>query len=123
MENLQFKRTLKTFVDKTNVELKLVKALKDIPDIADLRLNVELTLYICCCIECEVNSIQPSKKPDKQELFIKIMDQIFNLTEVEVKLLKGQVEVLHSMAKIKGVPTWKIVGNFIGNWLYKKLIV
>ena len=122
MQHLEFKRTLKTFIDQSNLESKLLTTLRTIPDIAELRLNLELTLHVCKCIEVEVNYIPPSKKPDKLALLIKIMDSLFSLTEQEQKLLTSQVEILHSMKKIKGVSTYKIIGNYIGNWIVKKLL-
>lgn len=122
MDHLEFKRTLKTFVNSSNLESKLLEKLRAIPDIADLRLNLELTLHVCNCIECEINIKPPSKKPDKLALLIKIMDALFSLTEQEQKLLTSQVEILHSMKKIKGVSTYKIIGNYIGNWIVKKLL-
>ena len=122
MEHIQFKRSLKTFINQSNLETKLLTTLRAIPDIADLRLNLELTLHICNCIEVEVNYIPPSKKPDKLKLLIKIMDSLFSLTEQEQKLLTSQVDILHSMGKIKATSTFKMIGTYVGNWIIKKLL-
>jgi len=104
------------------LETKLLATLRALPDIADLRLNLELTLHVCNCIEVEVVFVPPSKKPDKLALLIKIMDSLYSLTEQEVKSLTSQVEIIHSMGKIKGVSNFKIIGNYIGKWIVKKLL-
>lgn len=122
MHHIEFKRTLKTFVNSSNLETKLLEKLRGIEDIKELRMNLELTLHVCNCIECEITEKPPCKKPDKLALLIKIFDALFSLTETEQKLLTSQVEILHSMGKIKGVSHFVIVRNAVCNWLIKKIL-
>ncbi|NDB58354.1 hypothetical protein EB001_07900 [bacterium] len=122
MEALHFKRTLHNFVNQSNVESKLLATFRAIEHIQDLRLDLELSLHVARCIEIEVSVIPPNKKPNKLELFIRIMNALFNLNESEVKILTNQVDVLHSMGKIKGISVFKKISHSVGSWITKKIL-
>lgn len=122
MESLKFKRTLHSFVNQSSVESKLLTTFRGIEHIQDLRLDLELSLHVARCIECECSVIPPNKKPNKLELFIRIMNALFVLNDTEVKILTNQVEVLHSMGKVKGVSVFKKISHSVGTWITKKIL-
>ena len=66
MIGLKFKNSLALRVKIETIKTGIVEKLKVIPNINDLKLNVELTLFICRCIETE---IKKKHKVEKKQLF------------------------------------------------------
>jgi hypothetical protein len=100
----------------------IVKKLStEIKSIDKLRLDPELTLLICNLIE---NSITTGNKNDidKKELVIKILTQLFNLSDSEQAIISQQIDFLIANNKIKKVKMIKNVKNFLSALLVKKLL-
>jgi hypothetical protein len=55
-----------------------IKALNEIPSLSELRLNVEITKFICNLLENAIKS-NKIKKINKKALVIEISTQIFGL--------------------------------------------
>jgi hypothetical protein len=117
MIGLKFKNSLAL---RVKIETIKTEKLKIIPNINDLKLNVELTLFICRCIETE---IKKKHKMDKKELFFVIMTAIFeNLTREDNIILEQQLQFLHDNNSIKQSSLKNYIANGLYNWFERKIL-
>jgi hypothetical protein len=82
-------------------------------------MDIELALFICRCIESEV------KKQDKivkKDLFIDIVQTIFNLNRDEILAVEQQLEFLHENNKITKSKIINYVFNSFSNWVSRKIL-
>ena len=84
----------KTHVIKNKIVEMISDRLKaSIPNIAALAKDLELLKLICNCVE---NSVLKKYKLDKKEIVLSIVKACFPvLSEVEMKVIEGNIETLH----------------------------
>ena len=104
METVIFKNSLETHNNVENLVIDLTTKIRAIPNVLNLKLDIELTCYICNVIENEIGANnKTNKKIDKLDVFVRIVTEVFNgtITEEDKKILIGQVEYLLTNKKIK----------------------
>ncbi len=119
MEGLTFKNTISRKLKKEKLKKNIIEKLNEIPDLQNLKMDIELALFVCRCIESEV------KKDDKivkKDLFIDIIQTIFNLNRDEVSSVEKQLEFLHENNKITKSKIINYVFNSISNWVSRKIL-
>ena len=122
MEVIEFKNNLASFNQTETFIINAVKKICEIPNVATLRLDIELTTYICNIIENEIVS-KKKKSTDKKVIFFRIIQEIFtSLTEQEKKILSDQIEFLLENNKIKKVDPVALWFKTVGNWIKKKIV-
>lgn len=120
MIGLKFKNSLALRVKIETIKTGIVEKLKVIPNINDLKLNVELTLFICRCIETE---IKKKHKVEKKQLFFEIIASIFaNLTRDDNAVLEQQIQFLHDNNSIKQSSLRNYIANSLYTWIEKKIL-
>jgi len=125
METVIFKNSLETHNNVENLVIDLTTKIRAIPNVLNLKLDIELTCYICNVIENEVGTNnKTNKKIDKLDVFVRIVNEVFNgtITEEEKKILIGQVEYLLTNNKIKILDPFIIWGKQVFNWVKSKII-
>jgi hypothetical protein len=115
--DLNFKNSLNKHYVFYNLVEVLVKKIKAIPKIEELKLNLELTLLCCDIVE---NTVSKKTKIDKQKLVNEALTQIFTLTEEEQKTIKNQIEFLYDNGKIVKLDAFTKFFTDAGKWLAKK---
>ena len=125
METVIFKNSLETHNNVETLVIDLTTKIRKIPNVLNLKLDIELTCYICNVIENEVGANnKTNKKIDKLDVFVRIVNEVFNgtITEEEKKILIGQVEYLLTNNKIKILDPFIIWGKQVFNWVKSKII-
>ena len=125
METVIFKNSLETHNNVENLVIDLTTKIRAIPNVLNLKLDIELTCYICNVIENEIGANnKTNKKIDKLDVFVRIVNEVFNgtITEEEKKILIGQVEYLLTNKKIKLLDPFIIWGKQVFNWVKSKII-
>lgn len=123
MEVIEYKNTLASFNHIETFIISAVKKICEIPNVATLKLDIELTAYICNIIENEIVSSKKKSSTDKKVIFFRIIQEIFqSLTEPEKKLLGDQIEYLLENGKIKKVDPFGVWLKSVGTWIKKKIV-
>ena len=125
METVIFKNSLETHNNVENLVIDLTTKIRAIPNVLNLKLDIELTCYICNVIENEIGANnKTNKKIDKLDVFVRIVNEVFNgtITEEEKKILIGQVEYLLTNKKIKMLDPFIIWSGKVFNWIKSKII-
>ena len=118
METVIFKNSLETHNNVENLVIDLTTKIRAIPNVLNLKLDIELTCYICNVIENEVGANnKTNKKIDKLDVFVRIIAEVFNgtITEEDKKVLINQVEYLLNNNKIKLLDPFIIWGKQVYN--------
>ena len=125
METVIFKNSLETHNNVENLVIDLTTKIRAIPNVLNLKLDIELTCYICNVIENEVGANNKThKKIDKLDVFVRIVTEVFNgtITEEDKKILIGQVEYLLTNNKIKILDPFIIWGKQVFSWVKSKIL-
>ena len=125
METVIFKNSLETHNNVENLVIDLTTKIRAIPNVLNLKLDIELTCYICNVIENEIGANnKTNKKIDKLDVFVRIVNEVFNgtITEEDKKILIGQVEYLLTNKKIKMLDPFIIWSGKVFNWIKSKII-
>ena len=125
METVIFKNSLETHNNVEKLVIDLINKIQTIPNVLNLKLDIELTCYICNVIENEVGANnKTNKKIDKLDVFVRVVTEVFNgtITKEEKKILIGQVEYLLTNKKIKLLDPFIIWGKQVYNWVKSKII-
>jgi len=117
MIGLQFKNSISRKLKRENIKKSIIEKLNEIPNLQNLRMDTELILYICRCIEC---SVVKSDKIVKKDLFIEILQSIFNLGRDELLIVENQLEFLHENNKITKSKMINYVCNSVSGWFSSK---
>ena len=123
-QKIDFKNSLEIFNKTETFIISAVTKIAAIPNVATLKLDIELTAYICNIIENEIISSNKKKKDtDKKILFFRIIQEIFtSLNEQEKKLLGDQIEYLLENNKIKKIDPVVIYFKSVGKWIKSKFV-
>ena len=123
-QKIDFKNSLEIFNKTETFIISAVTKIAAIPNVATLKLDIELTAYICNIIENEIVSSNKKKKDtDKKIIFFRIIQEIFtSLNEQEKKLLGDQIEYLLENNKIKKIDPVVIYFKSVGKWIKSKFV-
>lgn len=121
MEGLNFKNSISRKLKKEKLKKNIIEKLNEVPDIQNLKMDVELVLFICRCIESEVKK---KDKIDKKELLIDIVQSIFNssLNRDDILIIEKQLDFLHENNKITKSKIINYVCNSISGWFSRRIL-
>jgi len=123
MEVIEFRNGLESFNKTETFIISAVAKIAAIPNVATLKLDIELTSYICDIIENEIVSSKSKNKTDKKKIFFRIIQEIFtSLNEQEKKILGEQIEYLLENGKIKKIDPVATWFKSVGLWIKKKIV-
>lgn len=119
--NTKMKHSLCVHNKYETIKHALINHIRTIPGYELLYNDPEMVLWVCNVVE---NSAEPvdKKKPDKKELVMTIMTLCFNLQKDKQEAVEKTIEFLWSNKKIKKMSIVKKAGNYIYDWLQRKIL-
>jgi hypothetical protein len=125
METVTLKNSLDTHSTVESLIIKIIQKVRDIPNVSNLKADIELTRFVCCVIENEIPKTDKNQiKPDKKAIFLRIMNEVFispQLTEDDRINLSKQIDYLLANNKIRRNSSLRVGVSIIKNWILKKL--
>ena len=118
---IEFKNTVALHIKQNKLVDDVIKIIKEIPNLEALRLDPELTKYICNVIKNSINK-EEAKTICKTNLCATILINLVNLDEKEVDVVSKQIKYLENNNEIKKVKTSKKVSKSVWGWIKKKLL-
>jgi len=121
MENVKLKNSLAIHNFVFGLIKKLALKIKEIENFTNLKMNPELTKYICQCVEQELSKVAKKLKTkiDKTKIVTEVLTQVFGLSDTEVLQIESQVDFLFDN-KLITIPnifssSLNAVSNMLGN--------
>jgi hypothetical protein len=120
IDYLEFKFKLRELITNDDISKVILKKIKEIPNYETLKLDVELTLFLCNLCE-NIIADKGLKKFDKKAFVINLIKELFSeLSEEEIALFDGQIEFLWNNNRIKRVSFYRIWTYYICNFFSTK---
>jgi hypothetical protein len=118
LKHIKLKRGLKTLGLEKKLFDTINERIHELPEYNTLRLNVELILLVCNLVE---NGYSKDIKKNKKELVVKILNEIFQYNNTEVKQLDETIQFLFDTGKIKKVMFIKKLIAYLVDWFKRKI--
>ena len=120
-ELVPFKNTLAAHVKQNKIIDEVVEIISKIPDLNHLRLDPELTVYVCNILE---NLIDKKEKKDinKLNLATLILTKACNLEENELDPIIKQIKFLDNNGRIKKAAATKKITKSAWEWFKRKVL-
>lgn len=119
LANCDFKHSLVSHLTYEQTILDITGVIKNLPSYESLKLDDELTLYVCRVVEHIIKKVH---KIDKKVLVIKCLTEAFGLTPTEQLLVSRQIEFLWNNKKITKTSFRKAISRGVIGWVSKKLL-
>lgn len=118
---IDLKHNLKSLSLENEITTNITTKLGLIPNIQALKLDPELVLLVCNCIENEVHQ-NNLKNVDKKALAFKIMGHLFELSEDDKVTIGNIIQFLWQNNSIKKIAGAKIFLGVVGDWFARKFL-
>ena len=118
---IDLKHNLKSLSLENEITTNITTKLGLIPNIQALKLDPELVLLVCNCIENEVHQ-NNLKNVDKKALAFKIMGHLFELSEEDKVTIGNIIQFLWQNNSIKKIAGHKIFFGVVGDWITRKFL-
>jgi len=116
------KNKIRLLTKKNKIKALVLEKLQEIPEINKLKsgnyVDQELVIFICNSIE---NIIKKDYGIDKKLFVCEIINEIFNLTEIEKNVLHESIQFIFDNGLIRKIPTSKKTGKIIWNYIKRKV--
>ena len=123
MDLVSFQNSLQDHQTTYSTIDALVQKIQSIPNHQALKLDLELTLYICKVVENIIGSKSSTSTIDKSNIVVSVFQAIFpDLTDDQIAYIKQQIQYFWSNKLIKRVPMLIRVGVYAFNIFKKKLL-
>ena len=123
MSSVQYvglKNNLRTSKLESEIYNIIKEKIEELPNLQGLKLDVELTLLCCDLIE---NYVADKKlETDKKALVIKVLSEIFSLTEDEQNQIGNTIEFLFNNNKISRIKFFSVIAKSGIQWFKKKFL-
>ena len=122
MDLVDFKNSLDDHNTTYTTVDAIVQKIQSIPNHQNLKLDLELTLYVCKVVENVISKKSKTSTIDKGEIVVSVFKAIFpRLTDEEIAYVKKQIQYFWSNKLIKRRSTLIKFGIFAFNIIKKKL--
>ena len=101
---VKLQNSLETHIVSNNLLSSILMIVANIPSLATLKLDIELTLHVCKLLESMMLKIKV--KIDKKRLVLDVLATVFTLNIDEQALLGKQIDFLFDNKQIVVVKTW-----------------
>ena len=118
---VEFKNTVALHIKQNKLVDDVIKIIKEIPNLETLRLDPELTKYICNVIKNTISK-EEEKQICKNNLCATILINLFNLDDKEVDFVSKQIKYLENNKEIKKVAVSKKARRSAWEWVKRKLL-
>jgi hypothetical protein len=95
--------------------------IKEIKNLEELRLDPELTKYVCNVIQNTITK-EEEKQICKKNLCATILISLFNLDEKEVNAIDKQIKYLENNKEIKTIKNSQKIKKSVWAWFKKKIL-
>ena len=120
-ELVVFKNTLAAHVKQNKIIDDVCKILSEIPDLSRMRLDPELSLYVCNIIENLIDK-KDKKEICKLDLASTILTKACNLEENELNVIVKQIKFFDNNGRIKKASTTKKITKSAWEWFKRKVL-
>ena len=120
-ELVVFKNTLAAHVKQNKIIDDVCKILSEIPDLNRMRLDPELSLYVCNIIENLIDK-KDKKEISKLDLASTILTKACNLEENELNVVVKQIKFFDNNGRIKKASTTKKISKSAWEWFKRKVL-
>jgi len=118
---IEFKNTVALHIKQNKLVDDVIKKIKEIPNLDELRMDPELTKYICNVIQNTITK-QEEKQICKSNLCATILISLFNLDDKEINAVSKQIKYLENNHEIKTVKTSKKITKSVWGWIKRKIL-
>ena len=112
MDIVNYKHALATHVKQKTTIQDIIQKVLTIPDISNLKLDIEIIRYVANVIE---NAFLNESFKNKKSFIIQVLSAVHPMDECELKLLSS------SIGKVKKQSVLKYISKTPYNWIIKKL--
>ena len=98
----------------------IIAKIQAMPDLNDLKLDLDVILYVCNIIENNIKQNE-TKSIDKKKIVVDIIQKSIPLNPAEILILNKMIEFLHSNHLIQKISKIEKTGSKIFNWALKKI--
>jgi hypothetical protein len=117
--NVDYKHAIKNHLAEHQTFYDVKNTIQRIPEFQLLKMDDELTLFVCKVVE---NLVKKKNKIDKKALVIRVLKDLFQLNEDEIKIIEKSIEFLWNNGKIKKTSTIKYLKRSGFAWISKKIL-
>ena len=118
---VNFKNTIALHIKQNKLVDDITNIIKEIKNLEELRLDPELTKYVCNVIQNTITK-EEEKQICKKNLCATILISLFNLDEKEVNAVDKQIKYLENNNEIKTVKVSKKFKKSVWAWFKKKIL-
>ena len=117
---IQPKKRLKQLKHKQELMNVVIEKITEIKDHLLLKLDNELLIFVCSCIE---NGLKVKKKGDvnKKDLCLEIYQKVFSLNTVEKEQISKSIDFLCDNKMIEKIPIYMKFSSIFKNYIKSKL--
>jgi len=120
-ELVPFKNTLAAHIKQNQIIDDVCKIIAEIPDLNKMRLDPELTVYVCNIIENLIDK-KDKKEISKINLASMILTKACNLEENELDAVIKQIKFLDNNGRIKKASAVKKISKSAWEWFKRKVL-
>ena len=118
MDIVNYKHALATHVKQKTTIQDIIQKVLTIPDISNLKLDIEIIRYVANVIE---NVFLNESFENKKSFIIQVLSAVHPMDECELKLLSSSIDFLNNIGKVKKQSVFKYISKTAYNWIIKKL--
>ena len=120
-ELVPFKNTLAAHIKQNQIIDDVCKIIAEIPDLNKMRLDPELTVYVCNIIENLIEK-KDKKEISKLDLASTILAKACNLEHTDLDIIIKQIKFLDNNGRIKKASAVKKLSKSAWGWFKRKVL-
>ena len=120
MDKIKESDKIKHLNKLSEISKGIIAKVQAMPDINELKLDLDIILYVCNLIENNIKQNE-TKSIDKKKIVIDIIQKCTPLNAPEVLILNKMIEFLHSNHLINKISKIEKTGSKLLNWALKKI--
>ena len=120
-ELVPFKNTLAAHIKQNKIIDDVCKIIAEIPDLNKMRLDPELTVYVCNIIENLIEK-KDKKEISKLDLASTILAKACNLEATDLDIVIKQIKFLDNNGRIKKASATKKITRSAWEWFKRKVL-
>jgi hypothetical protein len=120
MDKIKENDKIKHLNKLSELSKSIIVKIQAMPDLPDLKLDLDVILYVCNLIENNIKQNE-NKSIDKKKIVIDIIQKCTPLNAPEVIILNKMIEFLHSNHLIQKISKIEKTSSKLFNWALKKI--
>ncbi len=120
MDKIKENDKIKNLNRISELSKEIVSKVQAMPDLNELKLDLDIILYVCNIIENNIKQNE-TKSIDKKKIVVDIINKCTPLNATELLILNKMIGFLHSNHLIQKIGKIEKNGNKFINWAIKKI--